>query len=50
MPVEMLEAGAEMVKECKKAKMDPVRTALQIYIAMEAVRELLERQDEGSVH
>jgi len=40
----------EMLKECKRAKMNNVETALQVYIAMEAIRALLEKPEEGSLH
>jgi len=49
-PAEMLEAGVEMLKECKKTKCDQATTALQIYLAMRAVEEVLTEPRRGSVH
>jgi hypothetical protein len=49
-PAEMLEAGVEMLEECRRAKLDQATTALQVYMAMRAVEEVLEEPNQGSVH
>lgn len=50
-PEEMLMAGVEALKESRLTKMDDEQQALSVYLAMEAIKQILVLQREsGMVH
>ena len=47
---EMIQAGVESLSECEEAGADQKTTVIQMYWAMEAVKQMLLQNDGGSVH
>jgi hypothetical protein len=47
---EMVEAGVESMTECESAGADAKTTVIQMYWAMEAVRQMILQNDSGNVH
>lgn len=47
---EMLQAGVEMLAECRERDLSDVETCLQVWEAMEAVRAIAEIRKRGPVH
>lgn len=47
---EMLQAGVEMLAECRERDLSDVETCLQIWEAMEAIRLVAEIRKKGTVH
>jgi hypothetical protein len=49
---EMLDAGVEAYLECKHRKLGPEDTAISVYLAMEAIKQiaLMRRRAEETIH
>lgn len=46
----MLQAGVEMLAECRERDLSDAETCLQIWEAMEAIRAIAEIKRRGTVH
>jgi hypothetical protein len=47
---EMVEAGSQMLTECRERQLDDETTAVNVYLAMEGVLEIAILKAKGRIH